>query len=206
MTDLSRREALAAAALATFAAAAPAWAQDKAAPIETAAWDLSDLYADDAAWDAARRKVLGDIPGLLAYKGTLGSSAEKLAAALVAQSDIGRTATRVYTYISLKADEDLRISANQERQAQAIDMFTAFGEATSWVSPELLTVGKAKIESFIATNATLKSRFDFYLADALRQAEHTLTPEGENPFSGTRPSLPTAFFHTTPDSFPVSSF
>ncbi|MEG3147173.1 oligoendopeptidase F [Sphingomonas sp. RT2P30] len=185
MTDLSRREALAAAALATFAAAAPAWAQDKAAPIETAAWDLSDLYADDAAWDAARRKVLGDIPGLLVYKGTLGSSAEKLAAALVAQSDIGRTATRVYTYISLKADEDLRISANQERQAQAIDMFTAFGEATSWVAPELLTVGKAKIESFVASNATLKSRFDFYLADALRQAEHTLTPEGENLLAGT---------------------
>ncbi|MDH7972680.1 oligoendopeptidase F [Sphingomonas sp. AR_OL41] len=185
MTDLSRREALAAAAFATFAAAAPAWAQDKAAPTETAAWDLSDLYADDAAWDAARRKVLADIPGLVAYKGTLGSSAEKLAAALAAQSDIGRTATRVYTYISLKADEDLRVSGNQERQAQAIDMFTAFGEATSWVAPELLTVGKARIESFIASNATLQSRFDFYLADALRQAEHTLSPEGENLLAGT---------------------
>lgn len=185
MTDLSRREALATAALATFAAAAPAWAQDKAAPIETAAWDLSDLYADDAAWDAARRKVLADIPGLLAYKGTLGSSADKLAAALVAQSDLGRTASRVYTYISLKADADLRVSANQERQAQAIDMFTAFGEATSWVAPELLTVGKAKIESFVASNATLKSRFDFYLADMLRQAEHTLSPEGENLLAGT---------------------
>ncbi|CAN5340498.1 oligoendopeptidase F [soil metagenome] len=185
MTDLSRRDALAVAVLATFAAATPAWAQDKTAPTEVAAWDLSDLYADDAAWDAARRKVLGDVPGLLAYKGTLGTSAEKLAAALVAQSDLGRTASRVYTYISLKADADLGVSANQERQAQAIDMFTAFGEATSWVAPKLLTIGKAKIDGFVAGNAVLKSRFDFYLADTLRQAEHTLSPEGENLLAGT---------------------
>ena len=54
MTDLSRREALAAAAFVSLAAAVPAWAQDKGASADMAAWDLSDLYADDAAWDAAR--------------------------------------------------------------------------------------------------------------------------------------------------------
>ncbi len=185
MTDLSRREALASAALASLVAAVPAWAQDTATSTVIAAWDLSDLYADDAAWDAARRKVLNDIPGLLKFKGTLGTSAETLAAALVAQSDLGRVASRVYTYISLKADEDLRVSANQERQAQADEMFTAFGEAVSWVAPELLGVGKARIDSFVAANATLRSRFDFYLADTLRQAEHTLSPEGENLLAGT---------------------
>jgi oligoendopeptidase F len=193
MTDLSRREALAATALVSLAIAVPAWAQDKATPTDMAAWDLGDLYADDAAWDAARKKVLADIPGLLKYKGTLGTSADTLAAALIAQSDLGRVAGRVYTYISLKADADLRVSANQEKQAQATDMFTAFGEATSWVAPELLAMGKAKIDGFIAANAALKSRFDFYLADIIRQEEHTLSPEGENllagtssPFSGSR--------------------
>jgi len=193
MTDLSRREALAAAALTTLAAAMPAWAQDKATAGETAAWDLSELYPNDAAWDAARKDVLAKIPGLLKFKGTLGTSADALAAALTAQSDLGRVASRVYTYISLKADEDLRVAAAQEKQAQANDMFTAFGEATSWIAPELLAVGKAKIDSFVAANQVLKTRFDFYLADILRQEEHTLSPEGEellagtsSPFSGSR--------------------
>src|SRR3982750_3250541 len=106
MTDLTRRETIAAAAtLASLTAALPAGAQDKASA-DGAAWDLSDIYPDDAAWDAARKKLLADIPGMLKYKGTLGTSADTLAAALVAQSDLGRTAGRIYTYISLKADAD----------------------------------------------------------------------------------------------------
>lgn len=185
MTEFSRRQALLASGLATLAIAMPAWAQDKAAAADGAAWDLSDLYADDAAWDVARKQALAAIPGVARYKGTLGQSADMLAAALVAQSDLGRTIARIYTYISLKADADLRVAANQEKQAQATDLYTAFGEATSWVSPELLTVGKARIDGFVATNATLKQRFDFFLADVLRQADHTLSPDAENLLAGT---------------------
>ncbi|MDB5679355.1 oligoendopeptidase F [Sphingomonas bacterium] len=187
MPNLSRREALAATALAGLVATLPAWAQAAGG----AQWDLTDLFVNDAAWDAARKKALADVPSLTKYKGRLGESADTLAAFMSAQSDLNRTISRVYTYASLNADADLRVSANQERQAQAIDLYTAFGEAVSWASPELLTIGKAKIDGFIASNATLKKRFDFALADTLRQADHTLSPESENllagvgaPFSG----------------------
>lgn len=181
MTEFSRREALTAAAMVSIAAAMPAWAQDAAAG---AMWDLADLYPNDAAWEDARKKTLAEVPSLAKYKGKLGESADTLAAFLVAQSDIGRTASRVYTYASLNADADLRVSANQERQAQAIDLFTALGEATAWATPEILSLGKAKIDGFIASNDTLKKRFDFALADTLRQAEHTLSPEGETLLAG----------------------
>ncbi len=181
MTDLSRREALTAAAMISLVAAMPAWAQDN---VTGAMWDLTDLYPNDAAWDDARRKTLADVPSLTKFKGKLGESADTLAAFLVAQSDIGRAASRIYTYASLNADADLRVSANQERQAQAIDLFTALGEATAWATPEILSIGKAKIDSFVAANDTLKKRFDFALADTLRQAEHTLSPEGEMLLAG----------------------
>lgn len=187
MPDLSRREAIAATALAGMVAAAPAWAQVAGG----AQWDLTDLYPSDAAWDEARKKALADVPSLVKYKGRLGESADTLAAFMAAQSDLNRTISRVYTYASLNADADLRVSASQERQAQAIDLYTAFGEAVSWVSPELLTIGKTKIDGFVAGNDTLKKHFDFALADTLRQADHTLSPESENllagvgaPFSG----------------------
>jgi len=60
---------------------------------------------------------------------------------------------------------------------RAIDLYTAYGEASSWFAPEILAIGAAKIEGFIAANATLKSRFDFYLRNTLRQAPHTLERE-----------------------------
>jgi oligoendopeptidase F len=181
MTELSRREALTAAAMVSIVAAMPAWAQDAVAG---AMWDLTDLYPNDAAWDEARKKTLAEVPNLAKYQGKLGESADTLAAFLVAQSDIGRAASRVYTYASLNADADLRVSVNQERQAQAIDLFTALGEATAWSTPEILSLGKAKIDGFIASNDTLRKRFDFSLADTLRRAEHTLSPEGETLLAG----------------------
>ncbi|MET0247283.1 MAG: oligoendopeptidase F, partial [Sphingomonas sp.] len=145
MTDLSRREALTAAALATLATAVPAsaaWAQD-AGKVGGALWDLTEIYPDEASWDAARKGALAALPGIAKYKGRLGESAEVLAEALVLQSDLSKTISRIYVYVSLKGDEDVRVSAWQERQAQAIDLYTAFGEATAWFSPELLTLGKA---------------------------------------------------------------
>ena len=177
MTDLSRRDAMAAAAIATLAAAMPAWAQTASA--EAATWDLTELYPDEAAWDKARRDTLAALEQLAPYKGRLGESAATLAKALTLQSDLYRTISRIYTYASLKADEDVRIAANQEKQGQAIDLYTAFGEATAWVAPELLAAGTEKINSFVAGDAALKGKFDHYLANVLREAPHTLSPEGE---------------------------
>jgi oligoendopeptidase F len=188
MTSLTRRETLAATIFTTLAAAMPAWAQDStaaAAPGGGAVWDLGEIYPSDAAWDDARKAALAGLPALARYRGTLGNSAKTMTAALVAQSDAGRTIARIYTYISLKADADLRVSANQQRQAQAIDLYTAYGEATSWVAPEILALGQEKVERFIAADAILKSRFDFFLRDVLRQAPHTLSADGEVLLAGT---------------------
>jgi oligoendopeptidase F len=100
-----------------------------------AAWDLTELYPSDAAWDAARKGALAALPGIAKYKGRLGESAAVLAGAggpvRSRQDD-----RRVYTYVSLKGDEDVRVAAYQEKQAQAIDLYTAFGEATAWFAPK----------------------------------------------------------------------
>ena len=95
MPELSRRQALAATALAGLVATLPAWAQDAAST--TAQWDLSDLYPSVAAWDDARKKALAEVPSLTKYKGRLGESADTLAAFLVAQADRNRTISRIYT-------------------------------------------------------------------------------------------------------------
>jgi Oligoendopeptidase F len=181
MMEADRRSALGLAAALPFASALPAAlsAAAGAADGSVAAWDLTEIYPDVAAWDAARKRVLAALPRLSAYKGTLGESAEALTKALVDISVVSKEASRVYVYSSLKADEDARIAENQEREAQPQDMYTAFGQATAWQSPEVLEIGKARIESFIASSDTLKRRFAFPLRDTLRQAEHTLDAEGE---------------------------
>ncbi|TGX54967.1 oligoendopeptidase F [Sphingomonas gei] len=184
MTELSRRDALAAGAIASLATALPAWAQNAAPSAAGPAWDLTEIYPTDAAWDEARKRALAALPAIAKYRGRLGDSAALLAEALALQSDLGKTIGRIYTYVALKSDEDVRVAAWQEKQAQATDLYTAFGEATAWFAPEILAVGKPKVEGFIAANPALKTRFDFYLANIVRQAEHTLSSEGESILAG----------------------
>ena len=110
-----------------------------------AAWDLSDLYPSDAAWESERKSILAAMPKLKAQKGTLGRSAAALRAALLAQSEINERIARLYSYAQLKADEDRRVGANQERKQQAKDVFTAIGEATAWTNPEIVALGRGRV-------------------------------------------------------------
>ncbi|HWI86177.1 MAG TPA: M3 family oligoendopeptidase [Sphingomonas sp.] len=177
MTELSRREAMiSAAAVGTLALASAAAAAD-AVPAG-AAWDLTDLYPNDAAWEAARTAVAARLPEIATYKGRLGEGAGTLKAVLQLQSDLALKVYRVFVYASLKGDEDLRVAPAQERRQQAIDLYTAFGEAGSWMNPELLALGQARVDSYLASDPGL-GKFRFQLEDVVRQAPHTLSPEGE---------------------------
>jgi oligoendopeptidase F len=188
MTELTRRDAMvSAAALSALALASSAAAADAPAT-GGAAWDLADLYPNDAAWETERAALAARLPQIAAYRGKLGESAATLKAALQLQSDIALKVSRLYTYASLKRDEDLRVSANQERSQKATDLYTAFGEAGSWMGPELLTVGQAKIEGFLAADSGL-AKFRLQLEDQLRQAAHTLSPESEAILAGTTAPL-----------------
>jgi len=175
-----------AAALAAAAKAVPVVAQGavSSAPTATAQWDLTDLYLSDAAWEAERKALTRLVPTLATARGTLGTSAATLKSALQSQSDAQRQVSRLYTYASLKADEDVGVGPNQERKSQAQDLFTALGEATSWTGPELLALGKPRVDQLVAADPGL-AKFRFFLDDTLRLAPHTLSAEGEQLLAGT---------------------
>ena len=141
-------------------------------------WDLTDLYADVEAWDAARQKVLADLERIEQRRGTLGESADSLYQALAAISDATRESFRVAVYSGLAKDEDLRVSETQERDQLSDLMFTRFSEATAWLQPEILEVGAEVIHAYLNEDNRLEP-FRFQLEDALRNAPHTLGNEAE---------------------------
>jgi oligoendopeptidase F len=176
MPELSRRDILVASAVLTAAASAPAWAADTTAVPKT--WNLTELYPTPEAWAAERQSILDALPSVAKYKGHLGDNAGALREALQAMSDLGRRAARLDAYASLKADEDTQVSANQERRQQSTALGSQLDEATSWVEPELLNVGKDKIDGFVASDPGL-GKFRFGLENVLRRAPHTLNEDAE---------------------------
>ena len=142
-------------------------------------WDLSELYASPKAWTAAHDKAVADAAKLEQFKGTLGKSAGAMLDALNAISAVHKDIDRLAVYASLKADEDVRISANQERQQLAQALGTTFGEKTAWLTPEILSVGEKKVQDFEKQSPELAHRFGFFLDNTLRATPHTLGTEAE---------------------------
>src|SRR5690348_15772780 len=82
-------------------------------------WDLSDLYQTPDLWSVEYARVKAEVQRLEDYRGTLSSGSAAMLHALSAISTANKDAGRLFTYASLKADEDLSNSANQERKQQA---------------------------------------------------------------------------------------
>ncbi len=141
-------------------------------------WDLSQIYPSDQAWRAAKEKLASDIPSIRAFKGTLGSSAQKLADALELVSRLSKEFSRIYVYASMMSDQDTRVSLYQGMQQEMTQLGATFGAETSFIEPEILKIEAAKIDSFIGSEPRLKV-YTFYLHDILRRRAHTLSDSEE---------------------------
>jgi oligoendopeptidase F len=178
MAAVTRREILTTVgAVVLTSAGEPAGAADSAAPPAT--WDLKDLYATPEAWSAEQAAVKAALATLAIYRGKLGESAQSLRDALQTQSDLSRKVQRLALYSGLIADSDTSLSAAQERRQLAIALNGALSEAGSWIQPEILQIGAARIGAFQAAEPGLNN-FRFALADTLRLAPHTLGTEAES--------------------------
>ena len=181
------RHALAAAALTLcvgLAHSAPSASEPSSAPPKPAAdaqrWDLRDLYATPVAWDTAYDDARARAAKLDALKTTLGSDAASLFKVLATVSDVRRSADRLGTYANLFADEDLRDAPTQERRQRSQTLYTLISEKTAWLAGAIQALGAERVRGYIAADAGLKTRFDTFLDDTLRNAPHTLGAEGES--------------------------
>lgn len=147
-------------------------------PAGAVVWDLTELYETPDAWTAAYGEAETAIAALPENKGTLGESAERMAAVYRETSDAAKDVVRLYTYASLSHDEDQRDAAAQERFGKARQLYQSLGEAVSWMDPEVLSLGEEKVMAYLETEPALAD-FRFGLEDTLRQAPHTLDADGE---------------------------
>ena len=82
-------------------------------------WDVTDLYASPEGWAVEYDRIKARPSSWRRTRARLAPSAAQMRQALDAISRVTKEASRLYTYASLKADEDLSNSRNQERRQQA---------------------------------------------------------------------------------------
>jgi len=135
-------------------------------------WDLSSLFADDAAWEQAFRKWERRIPGYQRFCGQLASDPATLAACLRFDCDLDRWGERLGGYAYLKAAEDQADSRYQAMLARFQNVATRAGEAASYIRPEILAISAAKINQWCEAKELKPYRL--MLQRILRYKKHTL--------------------------------
>ncbi len=156
-------------------------------------WEFTPIYADWSAWEAGMQEFEAKMDAFAALKGTLAHGPEAVLAAYRAFDDIGILSYRIYRYPQLQRDVDTR---NQEVSARFQQVGTAlarFGTATSWFTPELLTIPREKMERWLAETPALEP-YRFGIEEAYRQQAHVLDEKGERLLSFARR------FNDTPSS------
>ena len=140
-------------------------------------WHVQDIYADEAAWQAACAEYKGLLPKLTALKGQL-TTAAKLLEALRVQDELARFLDKIYAYARLQQDADNTDQHMQALSGEAEGLAAQFSNALSFVEPEILALDKEKVEAMLDEEPQL-AEYRFYIENMLRLEAHVLSADKE---------------------------
>lgn len=140
-------------------------------------WDLSKLYATEAAWEAELEKYRGMREKIPSWKGNLGRSAEALAAALTFLRDFGMLEDRLAAYAALRESEDQGSSSARDRTARFMRTQAEAQAAWSYLDPELQSIPDERMVAFM--KEPILAEFAIWLRKLLRFKPHILSEKEE---------------------------
>lgn len=140
-------------------------------------WDLSHMFENNAAWEAALEAALQAVEGISAYRGTLGSI-QGAKAALDAYYALAEQAERIYLYAELTKAGDNGDQAAQAMQDRAMGLLVNLGAAASFLTPELAALPMETLEEYAKAEAL--SGYRHGLQDIIRGRAYVLSPEQEH--------------------------
>jgi len=141
-------------------------------------WKLEDLYASDQAWNKAKQKLAAQFDEVSGYQGKLAGSASDLLACLEFDSRVSKEFGRLYSYASMKSDQDTRDSKYLAMKQEMQQLGTDYNSKAAFITPEIAGMDKGTIDAFIEQERGLRI-YKMALYDIQRTKAHTLSEKEE---------------------------
>ncbi|UVI31922.1 oligoendopeptidase F [Paenibacillus spongiae] len=146
---------------------------------ETAAehsWKLEDLFASQSDWDKEFAVAKEQMKQVAVFQGKL-ADPKQLKACFELEDDLSLHVERLYVYANMKHHEDMAEPTYQALSDKSKKLSVETGEALSFITPEVLSLSDAELESFIAHPELSKYRQT--LEEMRRQKAHVLSKAEE---------------------------
>lgn len=141
-------------------------------------WDLTDLFADQAAWESELTAVEAELPRVSRFKGRLGEGAALVAEALNAWESLMIRFMQVATYANLLSSGDGTDTANQANSGRTASLGARVNALFQGLRAELLALPAGTLEGYIASEPAL-AEFKILIDELLETKPHTLSMETE---------------------------
>ena len=140
-------------------------------------WNLTYLFKDDAAWESEFDSLKEMFKKMISYRGKLANEKDFIEFKKL-EMQFEERFEKIYQYASLKSDLNKKDVANATAYAKVMNFYAELASSMSFEEPELLSIGKDKIMSFIDNNKELEE-LRFGLEKMFRQTGHILDEKSE---------------------------
>jgi len=141
-------------------------------------WNLSDMYPTVAAWNGDVARTEAQLKEFAACRGHLGDSAKRFRQCLDLEYDLQKRYAKLSVYSGELEADDTGNPDSQALNQKANVLGSKISEAAAFVNPEILALGKARIDGFFRQAPGL-AIYRHPIDDILRTAAHTLDAKGE---------------------------
>lgn len=144
-------------------------------------WDLSSVLKDDKSFFGEIKELEQKIEKLKSYDGKLNNK-ESIVEFFELEKEVGEKAERPYLYAFLKYAGNMADSNNSKLMQMAENLSVKMSTELSFVEPELVSLGKEKLEEF--KNDKSLSNYNRIFEGVIRRIPHTLSTEQEKLIAG----------------------
>jgi len=142
-------------------------------------WNLEDIYSNNEELEEELKKLEKDWEIISKMKGNLTSNSTNLLEGLVLRDEILRIVEKIFSYASMKFDEDTRVNESQELFDKAISLYSKSLDILSFIIPEILSADENNLKKYIKEDSRLKI-YEHFIDDILRRKEHILSDKEES--------------------------
>lgn len=139
-------------------------------------WKLEDIYASNEEWEKDYDYLMNEIDKISNCENTFLNSAKDLYYYLKLDENISRTFDKIYTFASMRSDEDKSNNNNIELVDKAFNIYKKYSEASAFAIPSFLEHNYQLIEKYYEELPELK-KWETTLKDIYRYKGHTLSKE-----------------------------
>ena len=118
-------------------------------------WNAESVFKTKKDWEAEVKSILADLPNIKKYEGRLGESAETLVEALDSVENLMKRLMHVFVYAGFSYNVDTTNQASAAMYGKAQGIYGQVAGTIAFINPELLQIGKDKLEEWMKSNPTL---------------------------------------------------